>query len=117
MPPDEHQVLDKLLHQPTVTLKDLTASQSAAFQGYSTSADSILVFDEIEDKGSLLRVRPRHESEKCGCEKKPIEIEKGALKPFLFGKDVARWSVNWKRSWVMFPYDRYEKKKPCTARG
>src|SRR5207247_6320896 len=38
------------------------------------------------------------------------EIEKGALRPFLFGKDVGRWAVDWKRTSVMFPYGTYLKK-------
>ncbi|HLI35316.1 MAG TPA: N-6 DNA methylase [Terriglobia bacterium] len=111
MPEPERRLIDRLHEAPGKSLIELTATSSGGFAGYQTSADSILVFDEIEDKGHLLRVQPRHEGEKCGCEKKPIEIEKGALKPFIFGKDVARWAINWKRTWVMFPYDRYEKKQ------
>jgi hypothetical protein len=90
-------------------LIDLSATTSGGFAGYQTSADSILVFDEMEDLGDRLKLHVRHEDD--GCEKKPIEIEKAALRPFLFGKDVGRWAVDWKRTWVMFPYDRYARKR------
>jgi hypothetical protein len=109
MPADERAVFDKFRNAPGNRLIDLSASQSAAFQGYSTSADSVLIFDEVEDLGEQLKLRVRHEDD--GCEKKPIEMEKGALRPFLFGKDVGRWAVDWKRTWVMFPYDRYLRKR------
>ncbi len=109
MPPDEQEVFDKLRNVPGARLHELSATTSGGFAGYQTSADSILVFDEVEDMGEHLKVRVRHEGD--GCDKKPIEIEKGALRPFLFGKDVGRWAVDWKRTWVMFPYDRYLRKR------
>jgi hypothetical protein len=105
MPPEEQAVFDKLRGVPGATITELSATKSGGFAGYQTSADSILVFDEVEDLGEHLKVRVRHEDD--GCEKKPIEIEKGALRPFLFGKDVGRWAVDWKRMWVMFPYESY----------
>lgn len=109
MPPDERQVFDKLTNIEGSRLIALSDSRSGAFQGYSTSADNILVMDEVEDLGERLKVRVRHEAD--GCENRPIEIEKGALRPFLFGKDVGRWTIDWKRTWVMFPYDRYLRKR------
>ncbi|MGH9351514.1 MAG: Eco57I restriction-modification methylase domain-containing protein, partial [Terriglobia bacterium] len=111
MPPDEQKVFDKLAKVSGKRLFDLTASQSGAFQGLATDADPILVFDELEDLGDTLKLWPKHEGNGCGCGKKPVEIEKGALRPFLFGKDVARWAINWKQSWVLFPYDRYARKE------
>jgi len=109
MPPNELAVVDKLRRVPGLPLLELSATASGGFAGYQTSADSILVFDEIEDLGEHLKLRVRHEDD--GCEKKPIEIEKGALRPFLFGKDVGRWAVDYKRTWVTFPYDRYARKR------
>ncbi len=110
MSAEERAVFDKLRAAPGKKLIELTASQSAAFQGYSTSADKYLVFNEVEDSGNLLELLPRHRGESCLCGEKPIEIEKEALRPFLFGKDVGRWSVDWKGAWLMFPYDRYAMK-------
>jgi hypothetical protein len=109
MPADERAIVHKLAQKSGNRLVELTASASGGFAGYQTSADTLLVFDEVENTGEILKVLPRHEGD--GCNQKPIEIEKDALRPFLFGKDVARWSIDWKRTWVMFPYDRYAKKK------
>lgn len=109
MPPAELALFGKLRSIPGSSLIQLSATASGGFAGYQTSADSILVFDEAEDLGESLKLRPRHEGD--GCESKPVEIEKAALRPFLFGKDVHRWTVDWQRTWVMFPYDRYLRKR------
>ena len=111
MPQDEAAVFDGLRKSSGKKLAELTASASGGFAGYQTSADSILVFDEVEDRGKILRLRPRHEPEKACCGSEAIEIEKEALRPFLFGKDVKRWLVDWKKTWVLFPYDVYAKKE------
>jgi len=111
MPPNEQRVFDKLAKVPGKRLIDITASQSGAFQGLATGADAILVFDEAEDLGDTLKLWPRHEGNGCGCGNKPVEIEKVAVRPFLFGKDVGRWSIDWKHTWVMFPYDRYVRRR------
>ncbi|MHB8410693.1 MAG: Eco57I restriction-modification methylase domain-containing protein [Candidatus Acidiferrales bacterium] len=109
MPADERSIFRKLSAASATRLFNVSVTNSAAFQGWSTSADSILVSDEVEDLGKNLRVSVRHEGD--GCESKPVEIEKGALRPFLFGKDVHRWTVDWQHTWVMFPYDRYLRKQ------
>jgi hypothetical protein len=109
MPADERAIVDKLNLTSGSHLAELTASASGGFAGYQTSADSVLVFDEVGNTGQMLRLLSRHEGD--GCSQKPFEIEKGALRPFLFGKDVGRWSIDWKHSWVMFPYDRYARRK------
>lgn len=114
MPPEEKRVLEKLRAASGARLINLTATVSGGFAGYQTSGDKYLVFDEVEDCGRTLKVLPRHrggqDGANCSCSNKPIELEKGALRPFLFGKDVSRWTINWKRSWVLFPYDQYLKK-------
>jgi hypothetical protein len=111
MPNDEQGVFDRLQNCAGKNLDELTASASGGFAGYQTSADAVLVFDEAEDCGQILKLIPRHEPKHCGCGKNPIEIEKGALRPFLFGRDVGRWLIDWKKAWVMFPYDTYQKKE------
>jgi N-6 DNA Methylase/Eco57I restriction-modification methylase/TaqI-like C-terminal specificity domain len=108
MPGAEQEVFNKVRQQGR-PLAELTASSSAGFAGYQTSADSILLLDQIEDLGNTVKLRPRHEGD--GCDKKSPEIEKGAIRPFLFGRDVGRWSIDWKGTWVVFPYDRYAKRK------
>lgn len=111
MPNDERNVFGKLRATQGQNLIDLTVTRSAAFQGYSTSADPVFIFEEVEDLGKILRLRPRHEPKHCRCTKEPVEIEKYALRPFLFGRDVNRWLIDWKGTWVMFPYDTYQKKE------
>jgi hypothetical protein len=109
MPADERSVFERLSGASAIRLSDLSASQSAAFQGWSTSADGILVFDEVEDLGQNLKLLVRHGGD--GCEDKLVEIEKEALRPFLFGRDVGRWAIDWQRTWLMFPYDTYLRKR------
>lgn len=109
MPASERAVFEKLTRTPGSSLLELSGTASGGFAGYQTSADEILVFDEIQDLGGTLKVRVRHEGDEC--EGRSLELEKGALRPFLFGKDVGRWGVDWKRSWIMFPYDRYARKR------
>ncbi len=110
MPGSEREVFEKVRRQGR-PLVEVTATTSGAFQGMATGADSVLVFDEVGAAGGMLKLQPRHEGNGCGCGKKPVEIEKGALRPFLFGKDVGRWSIDWKHTWVLFPYDRYPRKE------
>ncbi len=110
MPPEERAVFDKLNAVEGNRLLELTATGSAAFAGYQTSADRILVFDQVADLGDTLKLRPRHSDGDCRCAGKPIEIEKDAVRPFLFGKDVGRWTIDWKKPWVLFPYDQYTMK-------
>jgi hypothetical protein len=114
MPAAEYRLFRKLGAASGRRLTDLSCSHSAAFQGYATGADSILILDEVQDLGTHLKLRVRHDND--GCMKRFVEIEKEALRPFLFGKDVTRWSVNWKRSWMLFPYDRYEKGQTLDGR-
>ncbi|MGH9513566.1 MAG: Eco57I restriction-modification methylase domain-containing protein [Terriglobales bacterium] len=109
MPSEERGVFSRLMSTKAQPLIELTETRSAAFQGYSTSADPIFIFDQVEDCGQTLKLMPRHDPKNCGCGTKPIEIEKEALRPFLFGKDVGRWLIDWKKTWVMFPYDVYKK--------
>ena len=111
MPSEERRIFHRLRSFNGQRLVDLTASASGGFAGYQTSADPVLVFDEVEDCGQTLKLLPRHEPKHCGCGKDPVEIERAALKPFLFGKDVGRWLIDWKKTWVMFPYDVYQKKE------
>src|SRR6185437_8615877 len=109
MPSDERGAFNRLRKVEGRRLIELSASASGGFAGYQTSADSLLIFDEVEDLGERLKVRVRHEDD--GCENKLLEIEKRALRPFLFGNDVGRWAIDWKRTWVMFPCDRYLRKR------
>ena len=84
MPPNELALFAKLRRVPGFPLIELSTTTSGGFAGYQTSADGILILDEIEDSSEHLKLRVRHEGD--GCESKSIELEKGALRPFLFGR-------------------------------
>jgi hypothetical protein len=113
MPPDERSVFDKLRlvgaqkdpknKQFTRILQHYTTTKSGGFAGIQTSLDSILVLDEAPGAtsrdDSMVVVRPHGDHDA-----KPFPIERNALRPFLFGKDVGRWHIGWARSWVVFPY-------------
>jgi hypothetical protein len=83
-------------------LENYTATSSGGFQGIATGLDGVLVFKQLEEdkKQNLLYVEPRGGGD-------AIWIEKDALRPFLFGKDVERWHVGWDGWWVIFPYFRH----------
>jgi len=108
MPEDERKLFTKLRSVPGKRLTELTATVSGGFAGYQTSADPIFVFEEVEDIGDELRVIPRYAQ--GNARQRPVTLEKGALRPFLFGKDVGRWLIDWQHTWVIFPYDQYEMK-------
>lgn len=101
MPSKERRVFRALSRGANKTLEELTATQSGGFAGYQTSADGLLVFELIEDRGELLLVKPKDSTAS-------IEIERDILRPFLFGKDVARWDILWQNWYVWFPYVQIE---------
>ena len=85
-------------------LKNYTATSSGGFAGIQTSADHIMILEQLDEnlgKGLLL-VRPK------GGHVEPFWAEKAALRKFLFGKDVGRWAINWEKWWVIFPYVQLE---------
>ncbi|SEJ91492.1 hypothetical protein SAMN04488058_13517 [Deinococcus reticulitermitis] len=85
--------------EPYRRLKTYTATVSGGFQGVATGLDGVLVLRQVGQSadGKLLTLIPRGGGES-------VTIEKDALRPFLFGKDVQRWHVDWKNWWVVFPY-------------
>jgi type I restriction-modification system DNA methylase subunit/uncharacterized protein (DUF433 family)/3-phenylpropionate/cinnamic acid dioxygenase small subunit len=100
MPKHERKVFEKIEKASDIRLSDLTITKSGAFAGYQTSADNIFVLYEIEDLGKTITAYPKGEPNEI------IEIEKEILRPFLFGKDIERWYIDWQKSYVIFPYFR-----------
>lgn len=80
-------------------LQSYTATESGAFQGIVTGLDGVLVLKELErdEQRNLVRVIPRGGGD-------PVWVELQGLRPFVFGRDVERWSVGWKDWWVIYPY-------------
>ena len=135
MPPSERVVWEKLdavgsQTDPTLPLKadeggdipnnvrrliNYTATESGGFQGIVTGLDEILVLRQIgkAPDQSMLYLEPKGGGE-------AVAIEEEVLRPFLFGKDVDRWRINWQGWWVVFPYwygtvfkrDRHGNPKP-----
>lgn len=84
-------------------LENYTATSSGGFQGIATGLDGVLVLKQIDEdkKQNLLYLEPRGGGD-------AVWLEKDALRPFLFGKDVERWHVGWEGWWVIFPYFRHK---------
>lgn len=101
MPPKERRVFQALEEAATQALEELTLTRSGGFQGYVTGKDEVLVVQELENRGERLLVRPKGGGE-------PVEIERAVLRPFLFGRDVQRWYIDWKGWYVFFPYMQVE---------
>lgn len=117
MPEDERRVFDHLdaigatadpqlnANGPrTRRLLNYTATESGGFYGFITGNDAVLVVQptsesELAGESPTLRVRSSVEPE-------GFEVERSLLRPFLFGRDVHRWAVNWNRNYVIFPYCR-----------
>ncbi|MFQ5872199.1 MAG: Eco57I restriction-modification methylase domain-containing protein [Dehalococcoidia bacterium] len=98
MPRAERRVLDALEDAGTHRLGELTVTQSGGFQGVSTGADDVMVLRLLEDRGDRLLLLPK------GDDAEPAEIERDAVRPWLFGHDVERWYIDWDGWYVLFPY-------------
>ncbi|MEX2226021.1 MAG: N-6 DNA methylase [Dehalococcoidia bacterium] len=100
MPADERRVFDRLKNAANHQLSELTATSSGSFQGWATGSDDACVLRLVEDRGDTLVLEPRGGGG-------PFELEREAVRPWLFGHDVRRWQVNWGGWYVIFPYRRY----------
>jgi len=101
MPQKEMTIFSKIERETKETLFDFTKSGSGGFAGYQTSADNIYVLKIIEEKEDFIIVKPKGGGDS-------FEIENEIVRPFLFGKDVHRWKIDWAGWYVIFPYKKYE---------
>jgi type I restriction-modification system DNA methylase subunit len=95
MPEEEKRVFEKIEDKSDCKFKEIS---ERIFQGLVSGADAIYlikVTEEIND--NLVKIKP------IKSEREYI-IEKEMLKPLLKGKDVRRWSIDWKDLRVIFPY-------------
>lgn len=99
MPPNEWKVFSQI-EEGCSLLQDFTKTKSGGFQGVSTSKDDFYVLQLIEEREDTIVARPKGGGD-------PVEVEKGLVRPFLFGKDVERWRIDWKGWYVLFPYQQY----------
>ncbi len=97
MPGTERRVFSALDAAGSHRLEELTSTHSGGFQGVATGADDVMVLRLIEDQGDRLLLRPKGDGPR-------VEIEREAVRPWLFGHDVERWYIDWDRWYVLFPY-------------
>jgi serine/threonine protein kinase len=107
---DTHRIFDRENerqrdHAHTIRLEQVTTTSSGGFQGIATGHDPSLVFRCLQDRGDTLLVSPKGAADPDWAGPKEVEIEKAALRPWLFGRDVQRWSIHWDQWYVFFPYD------------
>ena len=67
------------------------------FQGLTTSADSIYFVKLISEMNETAKIENIADS-------KEFAIEKTILKKLLKGKDIKKWSVDWKGYYAVYPY-------------
>ena len=87
-------ILMKRLKEIGQTLGEISEN---IFQGLTTSADSIYfvkLISETKEIATIMNLSDNHE----------FIIEKQILKKLLKGKDIQKWSVEWKGFYVIYPY-------------
>lgn len=86
-------IIEKLKNYKTV-LKDISRK---IFVGLQTSSDIIYVLHGGEENNGIVKTYSKSLD-------REIEIERGFIKPFLFGKDIKRYCTPINTKWVIFPY-------------
>lgn len=101
-PPTEQRVLQSLEDAATHRLEELSATEGAVFEGLSTGADSLMAFQLIQERPETLLLRPRG----GGTQGIPleVEIEKGIVRRWFYGRDIERWHISWKSWFILWPY-------------
>ena len=90
---DTLSIIEKLKNYKTV-LKDISRK---IFVGLQTSSDIIYVLHGGEENNGIVKTYSKSLD-------REIEIERGFIKPFLFGKDIKRYCTPINTKWVIFPY-------------
>lgn len=101
MPEREWNVFTQIEEQADFRIEDVT---EAVFQGIMTGAKGVFVVEVLdaervtaEASGSTVTISP------TGTEE-TFEIETDVLRPFIDGKEVERWQVNWGGLHLVHPY-------------
>jgi len=84
-------------------LINYTATQSGGFAGVQTSLDELMILRVNESNEDLISATP-----KAGGT--AIWLERGAVRPFLFGDNVWRWSIRDNDWIILFPYFLHNEK-------
>ncbi len=109
MPDRERKVFEAIESAATHRLEELTITRSGGFQGLATGCDSVFILKLLDeelpdDDNAKVRVKPLGGGNE-------FEIERGVVRPWLFGRDVERWHINWDKWLVLFPYAKVDDPK------
>jgi len=101
MPEREWKVFKKIEEKGDARVREIT---DAVFQGIMTGAKGIFVVEVLDadqitsdDSGDVVTIRPTGTKEE-------YEVETDVLRPFIDGKEVERWQVNWSGLHLVHPY-------------
>ena len=79
-------------------LKDIAES---VYVGLQTSADSVYIAQPAKIEGGIAYITDLQTGE-------TFPVERGLLHPILLGRDIQRWSVDWRGRYLIFPYSMVE---------
>jgi N-6 DNA Methylase len=118
MPPDERPLFESLdsigdARDPELAdvlgnpghrrLINYTSTQSGGFAGVQTSLDDVMILRVVDSDGDLVSATPKGGGA-------AVWLECSAVRPFLFGENVWRWSIRDQEWVVLFPYFRHEER-------
>jgi TaqI-like C-terminal specificity domain/Eco57I restriction-modification methylase len=86
-------------------LINYTSTESAGFAGVQTSLDDVMVLQavDIDEAKHRLLLRPKGSED-------AVWIEQDVVRPFLFGRDVWRWNIEFENWYVIFPYFQHDQR-------
>jgi len=101
MPEREWEVFTKIESNSDARVSEVT---DAVFQGIMTGAKGVFVVEVLDadritsdDSGDIVTIRPTGSQEE-------YEVETDVLRPFIDGKEVKRWQVDWSGLHLVHPY-------------
>jgi hypothetical protein len=95
MPEDERSVYDTIVENADVRLGEITDS---VFQGLITGWNKVFVGEIVDERDGTAQFVSEGSDE-------PEPIEKGLLQRLLKGREIDHWDVDWKGTWLLFPYE------------
>lgn len=97
---EDSKELIKKLEKVHLKLSDIS---SELFVGLQTSADPIYIVQILQETGDYYEIN-------CRKTNKKYKVEREVIKPILMGKDIRKWSINWRKLGLIFPYRITDKK-------
>jgi len=101
MPKEEREIFNHVWKMKDYQFVDVTEN---IFVGTQTSLDKVYLVNITQDSGEdTVKIKPKGSN-------KEFNFERELLKPILKGKDVTKWLLNWSNHWLIFPYEKNQKK-------